>query len=118
MEGILVVAHGSRRKETEDFFREMVCRAAELSGREMVESAFMEFSETTIDKGLAVLAGRGATQIKVVPYFLFEGMHIRRDIPGEIEKFSAQNPNVEVIMDSIFGRDQRLTGILADRMGR
>ncbi len=115
MDGILVVAHGSRRKETEETFNRVVDRVR----RDLdvpVETAFMEFSERSIRWGLESLAGRGLKDILVLPYFLFEGMHIRKDIPEEIGEFSKEHPGVQVTLGDVLGDDPRLSGLLLDRI--
>ena len=50
----------------------------------------------------------GAKRVTVLPYFLSAGVHINRDIPGEIEKASQNHPNLEIksgILDYTFFRD-------------
>ena len=62
------------------------------------------------------LTEKGVTHIKVVPYFLFEGIHIRQDIPEEIEKILKDYPGVTVEMGKTLGVDERLADILVDRI--
>jgi sirohydrochlorin ferrochelatase len=62
------------------------------------------------------LVGKGADEITVIPYFLFDGVHIKEDIPGEIESFRKQYPSVQVTMGRTLGADRRLARILRDRV--
>ncbi|MGL5439255.1 MAG: sirohydrochlorin chelatase [Filifactoraceae bacterium] len=116
MKGILLAAHGSRAKATELAMEEIVDMVRKKLPEEMIEVGYMEFCEKTIVGGLETLANKGAKEIKVVPYFLFEGIHIRQDIPEEIEKFTSTHPDVKVTMGSILGVDERLADIVADRI--
>ena len=59
---------------------------------------------------------RGADDIRIVPYFLFEGVHIKEDIPEEIKAFQAHHPNVKITMGQTLGADKRLAEIVADRI--
>ena len=114
--GVLVVAHGSRAKETEaalEAVLEMV--KAKLPGT-VVECAFMEFSERTLEKGVAALVEKGVTEIKIVPYFLFSGIHIKEDIPNMAADCAANFPGVAITMGEPLGVDERLADILVDRM--
>ena len=137
MNGVLIVAHGSRAKETEatlDVIVEMV--RAKLPDTP-IECAFMEFSERTIDKGISSLVGMGVTEIKLVPYFLFSGIHIKEDIPNMAAQCAAQystqcadtaqqcaaqrtgsSLRVSLTMGQPLGVDERLADILVDRIVR
>lgn len=116
MKGVLVLAHGSRRKETEQTLETVVQGARELLPGTKVRIAYMEFSERTIAAGLQALVEEGATEIAAVPYFLFEGVHIHEDIPQELTAFSAQHPGITVTLGKTLGADPRLSAILADRV--
>ncbi|MFQ9617091.1 MAG: sirohydrochlorin chelatase, partial [Clostridium butyricum] len=52
----------------------------------------------------------------VVPYFLFSGVHIREDIPKEIEEYIADKPGIKISMGNTLGEDPRLADVLADRI--
>lgn len=116
MKGILILAHGSREKETEVTLK----RVAELTQSKLedviIETAYLQFSEVNLEKGLDKLIEQGVVDIKVVPYFLFDGVHIREDIPKEIEDYLTDKPNVKITMGETLGDDPRLADILADRI--
>lgn len=115
MNGVLILAHGSRKKDTEETFEKIVRMAAEKVDV-AVESAYMEFSEKNIEKGLGNLLQKGVTHVKIVPYFLFSGMHIHKDIPEEVEAFLKGRPGVTYEMGKTLGTDPRLAEILVDRI--
>ena len=116
MKGVLIVGHGSRQKSTEltlNAVTEMTSR--ELSGIP-VEIAYMEFGERDIRSGLLTLIERGAEEIAVAPYFLFDGIHIREDIPRVLEAFNAEFPEIKIVLGRPFGIDARLAAMLCDRI--
>lgn len=115
MNGVLILAHGSRKKETEETFEKVVAMAAEKVDA-VIESAYMEFSEKNIEKGLENLLKKGVTHIKIVPYFLFSGMHIHKDIPEEVEAYLKDKPGITYEMGKTLETDPRLAEILADRI--
>lgn len=115
MEGVLVLAHGSRERQTQATFNAVVDMARKKVDV-LVETAYMEFSEKNIAAGLSALVAKGVTEIKVVPYFLFQGMHIRKDIPDEIAAFVEQHRGVTVKIGQTLGEDPRLADVLADRI--
>ena len=81
-----------------------------------VEIAYMEFCEPDIKQGIEALIKKGVDTIKVVPYFLFDGIHIREDIPSTIHEVLKEYPHVTVEMGKTLGADRRLAEILIDRI--
>ncbi|MEG0692250.1 MAG: CbiX/SirB N-terminal domain-containing protein [Oscillospiraceae bacterium] len=115
MNGVLILAHGSREKQTEETFLAVV-EMTKAKVTVPVEIAYMEFSPKNIEAGLTALIEQGANEIKVVPYFLFSGIHIRDDIPKEIHEFLQKNHNVTITMGETLGVDSRIADVLADRI--
>ncbi|MDR2345286.1 MAG: hypothetical protein LBE18_04400 [Planctomycetaceae bacterium] len=116
MKGILVVAHGSRIKETEEILISLLNMVKPKIPEFCIEYAFMEFSDKTLEKGIAALVEKNVSEIKVVPYFLFSGIHLKEDIPNMINQCLLHYPDVKVIMGKSLGIDQRLADILTDRI--
>lgn len=116
MTGVLILAHGSREKETEITLKMIVELTKEALGMQMIETATLKFSETDLKTGLLNLMDEGATDIIVIPYFLFEGVHMKVEIPNEINIFSKEYPNVKITLGCALGTDRRLSEIIADRV--
>jgi sirohydrochlorin ferrochelatase len=116
MTGILLLAHGSREGDTEKTMRTITEYVKAELQNDMVEEAYLQFRDKNLRTGLLGLMERGAEKIIVIPYFLFEGVHIKEDIPAEIKEFCAEYPHVEISMGSTLGADKRLAEIVADRV--
>lgn len=116
MKAILILAHGSREKKTLDTLEKITQMTKDQLPEVLIETAYMEFCEINLEKGLDILVGKGAKEIVVVPYFLFEGIHIREDIPREIEEYLKDHQDIKVTMGNTLGADARLADILADRI--
>ena len=116
MRGILVIAHGSRAKETEEALEAVLDMVKRKAPETVLELAFMEFSERTFEKGIAALAEKGVTEIKVIPYFLFLGIHLKEDIPEMAARCAAGYPGIKISMGRPLGVDSRLADIVVDRI--
>ena len=116
MKGILVIAHGSRAKETEAALEALVRMIKNKMGDVIIECAFMEFSDRTIEKGVSALAAKAVTEIKIIPYFLFMGMHMKEDIPNIVAKCAVNHKNIKITMGEHLGVDERLADIIVDRI--
>ena len=97
MKALLIIAHGSRRKESNEEVRELAHRIAKNSGDAFasVTSAFLEISSPQVDSAIADLAEEGVTDITVFPYFLAAGMHVANDIPRLIDEERENFPTIE-----------------------
>jgi sirohydrochlorin ferrochelatase len=96
MKALLIVAHGSRRKESNDEVRRLANRIRENAGPsfDSVTSAFLEISSPQLDSAIADLADEGMTEIMIFPYFLAAGTHAINDIPRIIEEQKELYPDI------------------------
>lgn len=116
MNGVLILAHGSRVASTKDTINYIADIVREKMPEVPIEVAYMEFCEEDIKHGIKTLVNKGVTHIKAVPYFLFSGIHIREDIPNELNEILKDYDGVTVEMGKTLGADSRLADILIDRI--
>ncbi len=94
--GLLIIAHGSPRKEANLEFKSLCVRVAERLPDHHVVSVFLEGDEPTIEQGFETLATAGLSEITVLPYFLVRGKHTQTDIPRMIEGCSNKHPEIKI----------------------
>ncbi|MEF9952862.1 MAG: CbiX/SirB N-terminal domain-containing protein [Clostridium sp.] len=116
MKGVLLLAHGSREAATEITMESITGYVKEELSLNNVVCAYLQFSHKTLEWGINTLIEKGAKDISVVPYFLFEGVHIKEDIPQEINNILKHHSDIKVTLGSTLGDDKRLGAILADRV--
>lgn len=92
--GVLVVGHGSRRREANDDVRDAAQAIAQRGDFVLVQPAFLELEHPNISEGFTRLVERGAKEIVVHPYFLSPGRHTRGDIPVEVQAAAAEHPGI------------------------
>ena len=115
MKHLLIVAHGSRRKESNDEVRELTQRIKAQSGSEFadVRCAFLELAEPLIPDGVIECIKNGATEVIVLPYFLSAGRHVVTDIPEEVEKARQQYPDTKVSIAPYLGSIEAIPSLMA-----
>jgi sirohydrochlorin ferrochelatase len=116
MTGILLLAHGSREGDTEATMQQITAYVKDMLQNDMVEEAYLQFRDRSLERGLLRLVDRGADTIVVIPYFLFEGVHIKEDIPAELDAFRLNHPGMMITFGRTLGADRRLAEIIADRV--
>ena len=118
MSGVLIVGHGSRSKEAQDGFLEIVQMVKELSGNDQIVGAHMELCKPDMEQGIEKLleGDPNIKIIKIIPYFLYTGIHIKEDIPEIIEELKKKYPSIEFKFGKPVGAEIEIAKILNRRV--
>ncbi len=113
---LLIVAHGSRRMASNEEVKDLAAKMnADKEDRfAMVSSAFLELAEPSIPEGIERCIQRGATEVRVLPYFLSAGRHVSQDIPAEVDKKRAEHPDVQIVLTSYLGADSAIPNLMLE----
>jgi sirohydrochlorin ferrochelatase len=113
MRTLLLVAHGSRREESNEEVRGLAAVLAEQAGERFghVDCAFLEIADPSIPDAIEAAVQAGASEIVVLPYFLSAGRHVREDIPAEVERKRAEHPEVRLRIAPYLGQAECLASI-------
>jgi len=107
---VLLVGHGSKdpegNKEFEDFARQAKMRYCML-----------DYVEPSLPNALALLSAEGITDLAVIPYFLFAGGHVKKDIPQLIHSARKRYPNMNIRLGQHLGLEKALLEVCAERLG-
>ena len=115
--GLIIVDHGSRRKESNLMLEDFVCMFRKRHNTfNIVEPAHMELAEPSIASAFAKCVAQGASRIVVAPYFLAPGKHWNKDIPHLAALASAQHNNIPFLVASPIGLHELMTDIIASRI--
>ena len=114
--GMIVLGHGSRRKEVASRFTAMVERVARQIGHAPVLPAFFSLGEPTLADQVRELVGRGCARIVVMQYFLYNGVHIEQDIPVMIKTLRREFPQVRFALQPTLEDDPALERLIVDRL--
>jgi len=84
MDGLLLVAHGSRDPRSAPVAHDVAALAAEHLPGVVTRACFLELSEPTPDATLTELAAAGVDTLTVVPFLLSEAYHAGTDVPDVV----------------------------------
>jgi sirohydrochlorin ferrochelatase len=113
---VIVVDHGSRRREANDMLDKVACLYQHTTGVAIVEPAHMELAEPTIAQAFARCVARGARRVIVHPYFLSPGRHSTSDIPTLAAEAAAAHPGVDYLVTDALGLDPRMAEVMHRRV--
>ncbi len=115
---IVLLGHGSRRVEANAVLVGMAEIVKHKFPYEDVGYAFLEFAEPNIRDFLEECVSSGSRLIYVIPYFLYAGNHVHRDIPKILRSFSARYEHLGVVIKygDYLGIDERLGDLVVERI--
>ena len=116
MKAILLVDHGSVRKEANEMLIDMAKLVQSMAGdAAIIRYAHMELAEPTIAEGIASCVEEGATDVVVFPYMLSPGRHSTTDIPRMVNEVAPNYPNVRFSVTPPFGINEKLGEVILSR---
>lgn len=114
--GMIVLGHGSRRREVAQRFTAMIGRVADRIGDAVVLPAFFSLGEPTLGDQVRALVAQGCRRIVVMQYFLYNGVHIEQDIPEMIAGLHGEFPEVEFVIQPTLEDDPALEQLIVHRL--
>ena len=91
----LVIAHGSRERQSNQAFLKLVEKFRRLHADRFVQDAFLGSVKPQIPGAIETCVRQGATQIFVIPFMLLPGRHVKEDIPRMIQEAREAHPEVD-----------------------
>lgn len=115
MTGVIIIGHGSRAKEAKEAFYQIVEELKQSMNGE-VEGCFMEISEPHIPETIEKMYNKGIREITALPYFLFNGIHIKEDIPEILQAAKEKHQDLVINMAQPIGYHNAIAQILKERL--
>ncbi len=113
IKALLIVAHGSRKKESNIEIHELANNIASKSNAfAIVESCFLEIAKPSIPEGLETCVNKNASEILIMPYFLAAGRHVIEDIPHIVNEEKMKYHKISIKLLPYFGSNPDIVDIL------
>ena len=120
MKQLLIVAHGSRREQSNNEVRVLAEKVAAdfplLSDHVLV--AFLEFASRSISAAVDICFARGVKELIVFPYFLSTGNHVVKDIPREIHNATNNWTDKKITILPHLGASDEMANLIATCVSR
>ncbi|KAF7599198.1 MAG: cobalamin biosynthesis protein CbiX [Candidatus Dactylopiibacterium carminicum] len=112
MDALILLAHGARDPDWAAPLR----RLQEVVGRQTdaeVHLAFLEFMLPTLPVAIDTAVERGASRISVLPVFLAQSGHVKRDLPEILAQAQSRHPQVSLDLYPALGEAPEVIAALA-----
>ncbi|MBT6120569.1 hypothetical protein HOH45_03780 [bacterium] len=115
--GLLIIDHGSRKREANHMLFELVKLVRSMKPDLIIYGAHMELAVPTIEDGINWCIKNGATHIIAHPYMLSPGRHAKEDIPRMINTIVSKKSNITYEVTDPLGVDTRIAELVLKRSG-
>ena len=114
MKSLLLVAHGSRRMESNEEIAAIAGTLKErLKGKyAAVEHAFLELAEPSIPNAIDRLIERGSEEVNILPYFLSAGRHVHEDVPNIVQSKQKEHSQIKIRVFPYIGESEKIIDLL------
>jgi len=111
--GLILFAHGSREPGWAEPFEQLAARVRVAAPQAQVRLAFLELMQPDLAGAAAQLVAAGVDTIRIIPIFLGQGGHLRRDLPLLVGDLRVQFPEAKFAYGPAAGDDARVLDAIA-----
>ena len=110
---LILFAHGARDPEWASPMRRVQAAIRERLDSVPVEVAFLEFMAPNLADCAAALIGAGVTGIVVIPMFIAQGGHLKREVPEMLGRLRSAYPEVQFSLGGPIGENDIVVQAMA-----
>lgn len=111
---LILFAHGARDPEWAAPIRRVQAAIRAANPHVRVEAAFLEFMAPSLQDCAAALAEEGVRRIVVLPMFIAQGGHLKREVPEIIASLQSRYPVVDFQLATAVGENEAVIQAMAD----
>lgn len=115
-QSVIILGHGSKSKDAIDDFNYVVETTKEKSRNTNVFGAHMELADPSLEEVVKEISKDGGNKVVILPYFLFNGNHIKEDIPEKIKVLKKQYPNLEISFGTPIGKEPMMAELMLKKV--
>lgn len=113
-QAVILFGHGARDPEWAGPMQRIREAMLARAPGQHVELAFLEFMSPTLELAVDALVARGVTRIAVVPVFLAQGGHLKRDVPVLLDAARQRHPGCEFHLSLAVGEAPGVVAAIAE----
>ena len=114
MKAIILFGHGARDPRWREPFDRLASLWRSQHPQTLIELAFLEMMQPSLEEAVASLGALGATQITVVPVFFGQGGHLRKDFPVLLSACQEKFPQISLSATPAVGEDLAVLQAIVD----
>jgi sirohydrochlorin cobaltochelatase len=114
MKAIILFGHGARDSRWREPFDRLAALWKAQHPTVLVELAFLEMMQPSLEEAVTTLATSGVTEVVVVPVFFGQGGHLRNDFPALLNACRKTYPQIALSATPAVGEEQAVLQAIVD----
>ncbi|WP_050464829.1 sirohydrochlorin chelatase [Herbaspirillum autotrophicum] len=110
---VILFAHGARDPAWAAPFERLRQLILDILPDATVSLAYLELMQPALPEQVALHAAAGVTEICIIPVFLGQGGHVRRDLPLLITQLQQAHPTLQFKVATAVGEDDAVLQAIA-----
>ncbi len=113
-QALILFAHGARDPEWAAPLKRVREAIGTLQPGARVELAFLEFMAPSLSDCVAALAADGVGRVVILPMFIAQGGHLKRDVPILVGALRERFPAVDIRLAEAVGENEAVVRAMAE----
>jgi sirohydrochlorin cobaltochelatase len=114
--GLMILAHGSKVDETDQIMTKYLEAVSDSVGYDQVEKAYLQMMLPSVEMAFKKFHDMNVTELTILPFFIFNGNHIKIDIPEKLEEMTKLYPKVTIRLLENIGFDKKMADLIIERV--
>ena len=114
--GVIILGHGSRLKKANALIPKLITTLKSKLNLTYLCPAYLQLAQPALPQAIGELNKKGCKKIIIIPFFLFVGNHVSRDIPEVIEQEKIKYSHINFVYTKNLGDDARMAEIMFDKI--
>ena len=114
MKALILFGHGARDARWREPFDRLASLWKAQQPGVLVELAFLELMQPSLEGAITPLLAAGATEVVVVPVFFGQGGHLRNDFPVLLSACREKFPTIALSTTPAVGEDEAVLQAIVD----
>ena len=111
---IVLFAHGARDAQWAEPFRKIKVMVRARKPGMPVELAFLEIMQPSLDQAIAALVAKNIKTISIIPLFMAQGGHLKKDLPRRLSEIRKHHPTISFRISPPIGEVGGILTAIAD----
>lgn len=116
--GIILFAHGARNAEWAEPFEKIRDQFSASHSEAPIVLAFLELMHPDLHEAIETLAQKSVTQITLIPLFLAQGGHLKRDLPKLVSEANKKYPDIVIKTTEAIGENDFILNAISTWVNR
>ncbi|WP_062307707.1 sirohydrochlorin chelatase [Polynucleobacter sinensis] len=118
MKSLILFGHGARDSRWREPFDRLASLWKAQHPNVLVELAFLELMQPSLEDAIASQVAAGSTEVLVVPVFFGQGGHLRNDFPVLLKACQEKFPEITLSATPAVGEDEAVLQAIVDFSAR